>query len=78
MEASKFAAILPIVVGALLNKIIAETDVSEDEAFDKLYSSELYSLLEIDDTKVWTYSIPMLFELYQEEMSTGKLEFPDY
>jgi hypothetical protein len=76
MDKNKFAAILPVVVGGLVNKIIEETNVSEDIAFDKLYSSELYSVLENEETKVWTYSVPKLFELYQDEVKTGRLMLP--
>ena len=78
MERDKFAAVLPILVGGLVNKILGETGVSEDEAFDKLYNSELYAVLEKEETKVWTYSVPMLFDLYQAEITTGKLELPAY
>jgi hypothetical protein len=78
VEKNKFAAILPILVGGLTNKIIAETGVSEDEAFDKLYNSELYATLENEETKVWTYSVPKLFDLYQAEITTGKLDLPEY
>ena len=78
MDNSKFAAILPIIVGGLLNKIIEETNVSEEEAFDMLYNSELYAALDNELTKVWTYSVPKLFFLYQNELNTGKLELPDY
>ena len=77
MESSKFAAILPIIAGSLANKIIAETDVSEDEAFISLYNSELYASLENEETKVWTYSIPKLFDLYNTEITMGAPEFPD-
>ena len=78
VEQNKFAAILPIVVGGLANKIIEETRVSEEEVFDRLYNSELYSALETEETKVWTYSVPKLFELYQTEINTGALVLPDY
>ena len=78
MEKSKFAAILPVIIGGLANKIIEETVVSEAEVFDKLYSSELYAALENEETKVWTYSVPKLFDLYQNEINTGILELPDY
>ncbi|MCL2816132.1 MAG: hypothetical protein FWD23_16180 [Oscillospiraceae bacterium] len=78
MEKSKFAAILPIIVGGLTNKIIEETSMTEDEAFEKLYNSELYTALEREETKVWYYSVHFLFDLYQDEMATGKLELPDF
>ena len=73
MEKNKFAAILPVIVGGLANKIIGETHMSEAEALDKLYNSALYSLLEKEETKVWQYSVPKLFELWENEIKTGKL-----
>ena len=78
MDKNKFAAILPVVVGGLVNKIIEETNVNDEEALEMLYSSELYAVLETEETKIWTYSVPKLIELYQNEMKTGKLELPDY
>ena len=78
MDANKFTAILPVIIGGLIIKIIEETHVSEDEAFDKLYNSKLYEAIEKEPTKVWTYSVPKLFSLYENEINTGKLELPDY
>ena len=73
MEKNKFAAILPVIVGGLANKIIEETHMSEAEALDKLYNSALYSILEKEETKIWQYSVPKLFELWENEIKTGKL-----
>ena len=78
MEQSKFAAILPVLVGGLANEIIGKTNIGDDEAFMKLYNTELYAALENEETKVWTYSVPKLFDLYQAEITTGKLELPEY
>ena len=78
MEKEKFAALLPIIVGGLTNKIIEETQVSEDEAFEKLYNSALYTALEKEETKVWTYSVPKLFDLHQSEITMGTLDLPEY
>lgn len=78
MENDQFAALIPVIVGGLINKIIEETHVSENEAFEKLYNTELYTALENEKTKVWTYSVPKLFELYINEINTGRLALPDY
>ena len=78
MEQGKFATILSILVGSLANKIIVETGEGEDETFNKLYNSQLYAMLEDEATKVWTYSIPQLFDLYQQEMIVGILALPEY
>ena len=78
MEKDRFAAILPVLIGGLTNKIVEETHAGEDEALSLLYNSELYAALEDEETKVWTYSVPKLFDLYQSEIATGKLELPEY
>jgi len=78
MDKNKFAAILPVIVGSLVNKIIEETGLSDDEAFTSLYDTDLYANLENEETKVWTFSVPMLFDLYQEEKNTGQVVFPEY
>jgi len=78
MEPSKFAAILPVTIGGLLNKIIDEAHISDDEAFDSLYNSKLYAELENEETKLWTYSSAKLFELYQNEIDSGQLVLPEF
>ena len=78
MEKDKFAAILPIVIGGLVNEIISEMHIKDDEAFDKLYGSELYAAMENEETKLWTYSVPKLFEIFKNEINTGELDLPDY
>jgi len=78
MDRNLFATILPVLVNGLINKIILETSNTEDEAFEKLYNSRLYELLENEETKIWTFSVPMLFDLYLSEINTGDFELPVY
>lgn len=78
MEKAKFDAIFPIITAALVNKIAVENSLSEDEAIESLYESELYAELENEKTKVWQYSTEMLFELYRREKETGRLDLPEY
>ena len=77
MEREQFAALMPIIVGDLVAKIVQEEGIADDAAIERLYGSKLYSLLEQEDTKLWQYSTPMLYELYTEEAETGKITFPD-
>jgi len=78
MNKEKFAAILPILIGGLANKIAIETNMDDNEVFETLYTSKLYEFLEIEETKVWTYSVPLLFSLLQDELNTGVLVLPEY
>ena len=54
-----------------------EYDKIVNDAITKLYNSELYAILEQEDTKVWQYSTDMLYSLLEQEEKTGKIEFPD-
>jgi len=78
MDKAKFEALLPIIVAALIQKIIIQMKISQDEAFSRLYNSVLYSFLEEEQTKVWYYSVEKLFQLFEDEINTGKLELPEY
>jgi len=41
----------------------------------KLYTNKnsfnSYAMLEKEDTKLWHYSVPMLYDLFNEEFATG-------
>jgi len=78
MDKAKFDALLPLIVAALMQKIIEQKNIEQDEAFSRLYNSMLYFFLEDEQTKVWYYSVEKLFQLFEEEISTGKLELPEY
>ena len=78
MNKEKFAALLPLIVTALIQKIIERIEISHDEAFARLYDSNLYLLLEDEQTKVWHFSVENLFRLFEEELNTGKMELPGY
>ena len=76
MDKDKFAAILPILIGGLTNKIIEETKTEEDDVLKELYNSRLYAAIEDEATKFWTLSVPKLYELYQSETEKGEFEYP--
>jgi len=78
MENSKFEVVLQTILIGLVAKIIEETGLDEDTAMEKLYSSEIYSAMENEKTKVWHYSVPKLYELWDKETKTGQLVLPEY
>ena len=77
MEQSQFNAIMPHICASLADMIAAKQGLSEQEAVSKLYSSLLYSYLEDEETKVWHYSTPMLYELYKQGENDGSIAFPE-
>jgi len=61
-----------------VERISAVYHLDEDAAIEKLYYTQLYSHLENEKTKVWYYSVDNHFVLFQQEIESGKLNFPDY
>ena len=78
MNEAKFEALLPLIVATLIQRIIERKKISQDEAFSRLYNSRLYFFLDNEKTKVWHYSVEKLFRLFEEEMTTGNMELPEY
>jgi len=78
MDKAKFDALLPLIVTSLIQKIIERKKITQDDAFSQLYNSRLYCALDNEKTKVWHYSAEKLYQLFDEEMTTGTLELPEY
>lgn len=76
MDKSKFDAVYPIISADLVGKIAAELSLSDKDAITELYSSQLYEIMEQENTKLWQYSTEKLFELFLEERNSGKISFP--
>lgn len=77
MNPNQFATIMPYISADLVGMIAEKENISENAAITKLYNSELYAILEQEDTEVWHYSTHMLYSLLEQEEKTGKIEFPD-
>lgn len=77
MGQEQFVLMMSNISAALVAKIAEKQKISDAEALEKLYSSNLYSLLEQEDTKVWQYSTDMLYSLFEQELQLGELTFPD-
>lgn len=77
MRQEQFVLMMSNISASLIAKIAQKQNISDKEALEKLYSSNLYSLLEQEDTKLWQYSTDMLYNLFEQEQQTGRLSFPD-
>jgi hypothetical protein len=76
VDKNKFNVVFPIICSALVEKIVSELNITDKDAIVGLYSSHLYELLEREETKVWQYSTEKLFEMFSEEINSGKINFP--
>jgi len=74
---TQFKATLEMLIPLVIMEIMKSRNISEKEAFELLYSSFLYSKLEIESTKLWHLSQLTLANLLNEEIETGTIIFPE-
>ena len=77
MSKDRLSAVLIILIPQILELVIRAFKVDDEKAVEMLYSSELYKVLEEEETKLWHLSAHALFEMLQEELATGKITYPE-
>jgi hypothetical protein len=65
--------LVPQVIGAIME----HKNVSSRDAIALLYGSSLYEGLEEEETKLWHLSAETLYALLDEEITTGKITYPE-
>ena len=77
MNQKKFEALLVLIVPKVVALISKEYALDEISASQMFYNSNLYSLLEQEDTKLWQLSPENLVYMFDDERRTGKITFPE-
>ena len=77
MSDPQFKATMEMLIPLVVKEIMKSRNVNEQEAFELLYSSFLYSKLEVESTKLWHLSQLTLANLLNEELETEKITFPE-
>jgi Holliday junction resolvasome RuvABC DNA-binding subunit len=77
MDNQKLAGFLMMADSRLLELLIERNGVDYQAALKLLYTSKLYSVLEREETKLWHFSAETLYTLLNEELTTGKITFPE-
>lgn len=77
MGEEQFCIIMGILVPQIISLIIENYGYDEIVAANEFYGSNLYAILEQEDTKLWHFSPLTLFNMFDEEKKTGSFEFPE-
>ncbi|MFP3153924.1 hypothetical protein LQZ18_05730 [Lachnospiraceae bacterium ZAX-1] len=70
-------AVIALITPGILTLLMEKHGFSVAEASKVLYNSQLYKVLEDEKTKMWHLGYPLLFDLLEEEITTGKITFPE-
>ena len=77
MDRNKFAAMMEMLVPQVVALIVERKGVSPREAIELLYASELYERLEMEEAKLWRLSAQTLYDMFDEELTTGEITYPE-
>lgn len=69
--------VLAMVTPGIVNLLMENRGLRLEDASGLLYNSQLYKALEDEKTKVWRLGYPLLYELLEEELTTGRITFPE-
>ena len=70
-------ATLAFITPGIIKLLIESRGLGEEAAAELLYGSELYKVLEDEESKLWRLSYPILYDLLEEELATGKITWPE-
>ena len=77
MADKRFEAILTLLIPQVVQIICERYKLDEMKASREFYESEVYSILEQEETKLWHFSPLTLFNMFDEEKKTGSFVIPE-
>ena len=77
MTQEQLPSFLAVIIPRILMKLTEDKKIAGQEAVRILYNSEMYAILEQEETKLWHLSVDTLYTLLDEELSTGIITFPE-
>ena len=77
MDKKNISSIISMITPGIIRLLIENRKLNLEDASEILYNSQLYQTLEDEETKMWRLGYPLLYDLLEEELTTGKITFPE-
>ena len=77
MNSEKLSAILTVLNPPIIQMIMDNKGLTNIEAAKMFYDSGIYAMMENEASKLWHLSPLTLYELFEEELSTGSVNYPE-
>ncbi|MDR1192702.1 MAG: hypothetical protein LBK98_00800 [Peptococcaceae bacterium] len=74
---NNISPVIAMITPGIVNLLMENRRLSLEEASALLYNSQLYKALEDEKTKLWRLGYPLLYDLLNEELTTGKITYPE-
>jgi len=68
---------LAFITPGIIQSLMDKRQITADAASILLYNSKLYEMLEDIKTKLYRLSYPILYDMLEEELTTGEITFPE-
>ena len=69
--------IIAMITPGIVSLLMENRNISLEESSNLLYNSRIYKMLEDESTKMWRLGYPLLYDLLEEELTTGEITFPE-
>ena len=69
--------VIAMIVPGIITLLMENKGLGIEEASETLYNSDLYKALEDEETKVWRLSYTILYDMLVEELTEGKITYPE-
>jgi len=69
--------VIALITPGIVRLLMENRRIDLEEAASILYNSQMYRTLEDEQTKLWRLSYLLLYDLLEEELTTGKITFPE-
>ena len=69
--------VLTFITPGIIQLLMNNREITAEAASMLLYNSKLYRLLEDEGTKLWHLSYPILYDMLEEELTTGEITYPE-
>ena len=69
--------VLIAITPGIIQLLVDNRGITAEAAAILLFNSKLYALLEDEATKLWHLSYPILYDMLEEELTTGEITFPE-
>ena len=77
MSIEKLSALLAVLNPAIIQLLMENRGLTNVEATKLFYNSDVYAMLENEESKLWHLSALTLYELFEEEITTGNINYPE-
>jgi len=73
----RHSALLTVIVPMVIGEVVKSQGLDEKTATERFYASRVYEELSDERRKLWHYSPKVLASMYEEELRTGSITYPE-